>query len=833
MSGDRPAAATLNIPVAGMKCGKCVAKLTAALEELPGVSAVAVSLEEKGAKVTLDQALCSRETLVAAVVAAGFTVPEGKEEHRSHGSYESHKTHKTDRTNDQIPAEVADSDRRATLHLSGMHCANCAQTIESGVARLPGVRRASVNFAAEKLVVEYAAGAQSPESIIDRVADLGYRASLTQDSGREADEARRELRWLLLAAVLSAPIMPLMWWHPLGDATIYLNLALATMVQFSAGLAFYRGAWVSLRNRFANMDVLVALGISAAYGYSLLATFGLFGLSGPVFFETSAMLITFIRFGKWLEARARGRAGAALRALLDLQPDQARRLSDGNEEEVPLDQVRVGDLLLVRPGEKIPVDGVVTAGESTVDEAMLSGEALPVAKTVGSEVVGATINRGGRLTIRATRVGAETVLAQIVRLVEDAQADKAPIQRLADKVSNYFVPTVVAIAAFTFAVWYWGAGSGFLFAFKMAIAVLVIACPCALGLATPTAIMVGSSIGLGAGILIKRASALENISRLDLLLFDKTGTLTTGRFAVTALLPAAGSDDRELLRAAAAAEAVSNHPLARAVVNRAATEGISPAAVSSVEEQGGHGLRCTLDGDTLLVGSERFLQTAGIATASMAERCDERARRGESLVYVARGGRLLGALALADRIKEDAAATISALQGLGIRSVLVTGDRRPVALAVAAELGIETVEAEVLPADKQQVVQRYQQQGYRVGMVGDGINDAPALAQADIGIAIGSGTDVAKETGDLILVKGDVRDVERGIRLGRKTLTKIRQNLFWAFAYNVVGIPIAAGLLYPAFAIVLQPEYAGLAMAFSSVSVVTNSLLLKRYAQRL
>ena len=728
---------------------------------------------------------------------------------------------------------VTGSDRRATLHLSGMHCANCAQTIESGIAKLPGVSRAYVNFAAEKLVVEYAAGAQLLEAIIDRVAGLGYRASLTQDAGREADEARRELRWLLLSAVFSAPIMPLMWWQPLGAATVYLNLALATMVQFSAGLAFYRGAWVSLRNRFANMDVLVALGISAAYGYSLLATFGLFGLGGPVFFETGAMLITFIRFGRWLEARARGRAGAALRALLNLQPDQARRLSDGNEEEIPLDQVRVGDLLLVRPGEKIPVDGLVTAGESTVDEAMLSGEALPVAKRVGSEVVGATINRDGRLTIRATRVGAETVLAQIVRLVEDAQADKAPIQRLADRVSNYFVPTVVAIALFTFAGWYWGAASGFLFAFKMAIAVLVIACPCALGLATPTAIMVGSSIGLAAGILIKRASALENISRLDLLLFDKTGTLTTGRFAVTALLPAAGSGDRELLQAAAAAEAVSNHPLARAVVARAAADGIAPAAVSEVKEHGGQGLRCSLDGDSLLVGSERFLQAAGMATASLAERCDAHARRGESLVYVARGGRLLGALALADSIKADAAATISALHQLGIRSVLVTGDRRQVALAVAAELGIETVEAEVLPADKQQVVQRYQQQGYRVGMVGDGINDAPALAQADIGIAIGSGTDVAKETGDLILVKGDVRDVERGIRLGRKTLTKIRQNLFWAFAYNVIGIPIAAGVLYPAFGIVLQPEYAGLAMAFSSVSVVSNSLLLKRYAQRL
>ena len=624
-----------------------------------------------------------------------------------------------------------------------------------------------------------------------------------------------------------------MWLQPLGAATVYLNLVLASIVQFSAGLTFYRGAFTSLRNRFANMDVLVALGISAAYGYSLLATFGLFGLSGPVFFETGAMLITFIRFGKWLEARARGKAGEALRELLQLQAERARLLVDGGEREVPIDEVRSGDRLLVRPGERIPVDGVIEAGESAVDEAMLSGEALPVAKGVGDEVAGATVNRSGLLTIRATRVGEATVLAQIVRLVEDAQADKAPIQRLADAVSNWFVPAVVTIAVLTFGLWFWAAGSGFLFAFKMAIAVLVIACPCALGLATPTAIMVGSSVGLAAGILIKRASVLENISRLDVLLFDKTGTLTTGEFAVTELVPAPGREAGELLRAAAAAEAASNHPLARAVVAKAAAAGIRPAAVEGVEERGGHGLSCTLEGQRLLVGSERLLAAAGIDTAPLVESCRELAGRGQSLVFVARGEDLLGVLALADTVKAHAAETVAALKKLGIRPVLLTGDRKEVAAAVAAELGIDEVEAEVLPDAKQQVVQRYRQQGYFVGMVGDGINDAPALARADIGIAIGSGTDVAKETGDLILVKGDVRDVERGIRLGRKTLAKIRQNLFWAFFYNLVGIPIAAGALYPAFGIVLQPEYAGLAMAFSSVSVVTNSLLLKRYAKRL
>ncbi len=899
MSEARLAPQTLNIAVAGMKCGKCVAKLTAALEAVSGVRRVKVRLAEAVAEVDLDPRRCDRTILVAAIGQAGFGVPE---------QVEPPVPVVADDSGPELRRETGREGQRATLQLKGMHCANCALSIEKGVGRLPGVKRASVNFAAEKLAVEFVSEEQSLQGIIARVVELGYQArssdsrqaegrlafavagmhcascaqgiekklrqlegmadvqvnftenrasvvfdpqrldrqaifaavraagyqpSLQRDLGEERDEARRELRWLLLAACLSLPITILMWLQPLGAATVYLNLVLASIVQFSAGLTFYRGAFTSLRNRFANMDVLVALGISAAYGYSLLATFGLFGLSGPVFFETGAMLITFIRFGKWLEARARGKAGEALRELLQLQAERARLLVDGGEREVPIDEVRNGDRLLVRPGERIPVDGVVEAGESAVDEAMLSGEALPVAKGVGDDVAGATVNRSGLLTIRATRVGEATVLAQIVRLVEDAQADKAPIQRLADAVSNWFVPAVVTIAVLTFGLWFWAAGSGFLFAFKMAIAVLVIACPCALGLATPTAIMVGSSVGLAAGILIKRASVLENISRLDVLLFDKTGTLTTGDFAVTELVPAPGRTAGELLRAAAAAEAASNHPLARAVVAKAAVAGIRPAAVEGVEERGGHGLSCTLEGQRLLVGSERLLAAAGIDTAPLVQSCRDLAGRGQSLVFVARGEDLLGVLALADTVKAHAAETVAALKKLGIRSVLLTGDRKEVAAAVADELGIAEVEAEVLPDAKQQVVQHYRQQGYFVGMVGDGINDAPALARADIGIAIGSGTDVAKETGDLILVKGDVRDVERGIRLGRKTLAKIRQNLFWAFFYNLVGIPIAAGALYPAFGIVLQPEYAGLAMAFSSVSVVTNSLLLKRYAKRL
>jgi Cu+-exporting ATPase len=799
--------------------------------------------------------------------------------------------------------------QRATLRLSGMSCARCAQTIEKGVAGLLGVERAAVNFAAEKLTVDFDAGRLSIDAIIRKIEDLGYgarvpggpaaeagkltfaiqgmhcascagaiekrlsaltgmgsvRINFAEDTGtvefdpeqlgrdeifeavreagytplaergaaEERSEARRELLWVIFAAALSFPIMVFMWWMPFGAATHTIEAILATVVQFTAGLTFYRGAWKSLKNRSANMDVLVAMGITAAYGYSLLAAFHLFGVSGEVFFETSAMLITFIRFGKWLEARAKGKASQALRKLLQLQADRAILLEEGAEREVTASRLRVGDRVVVRPGEKIPVDGEIESGESAIDESMVTGEAVPVEKGPGDSVTGATLNSTGRLIVRATAVGEETVLAQIVRMVEEAQGDKAPIQRLADAVSNWFVPAVVAIAVVTFVAWRLAVGQEFLFSFKMAIAVLVIACPCALGLATPTAIMVGSSVGLGAGILFKRASVLENISRLDILLLDKTGTLTKGEFSVTDLVPAGGVDERELLRLAAAAESASSHPLARAVVRHAKESGIGIPEVEAVEEVGGHGLLCTVDGRRVLAGNRRLMERENVPADALDSMAEELLAGGKSLVYVAREGRLAGVVALADTLKEGAAETVGRLRRLGLRTVMITGDRREAARAVAEQVGVDAVEAEVLPGDKQKVVRRYQEEGYSVGMVGDGINDAPALAQANIGIAIGSGTDVAKETGDIILVKGDIRDVERGIRLGRRTLAKIKQNLFWAFFYNVVGIPVAAGLLYPAFGIVLKPEFAGLAMAFSSVSVVTNSLLLKRYARKL
>lgn len=823
----------LTLSVRGMKCQKCVAKVRDTLLARAGVTGVDVSLE-RGQAVIASAAPAERSALVAALTAAGFEVP------------------------DQFPPEVPAAETtlaaeppsppehisapELTVRLQGMTCANCATTIEKGVAGLAGVEQAAVNFAAERLTVAYEPSAIDPEKILAKIVALGYRGWLVDNSdpgasqaadAAQSREAEAQLRWLLFSAACSLPIMLLMFLPLPHTLVLYLSALLATVVQFSAGLIFYRGAWVSLRNRSANMDVLVALGISAAYGYSLLATLGLFGGESEVFFETGAMLITFIRFGKWLEVRAKGKASAALKALLQLQPATARVWIDGEERQVLSGQLQVGDKVVVRPGDRVPVDGRVLEGCSAVDESMVTGESLPVDKAPGDGVTGATINHNGRLLIEATAVGAATVLAQIVRMVEEAQGDKAPIQRLADRVSAVFVPVVCLIALSTFALWYWLAQAEFLFAFKLAIAVLVIACPCALGLATPTAIMVGSAVGLTAGILFKRASALEQVSRLQVLLLDKTGTLTEGRFVVTDLHPVGGVSEEELLALAAAVESGSAHPLARAVVARAQERQVPIPTAAELEEIPGFGLRARVEGGILLAGNPRLLTEEGVALEPLAAKLEQLSAGGKSVIMLAREGQLLGLVGLADAVKPAARQTVQRLRQLGLTTVMVTGDRRPAAEAVAAALGIDRVEAEVLPGEKRQLVQRYQAKGELVGMVGDGINDAPALAQADIGIAIGSGTDVAKETGDIVLVKGDIRDVERAIRLGRKTLGKIKQNLFWAFCYNIIGIPIAAGVLYPSLGLVLRPEFAGLAMALSSVSVVTSSLLLRGYARKL
>jgi len=809
---------SLQLPVAGMKCQKCVAKLTAALSVNAGVKKAVVDLDRRTAVCDFDPVLIDSAGIAKLIETAGFVIGNEPDAARA------------------VPESVAKEagPRQAAVEqlqfgIRGMTCTNCARTIEKKLKPLPGISSVRINVATETGQVDYDPAQLTFDQLRQAVADAGYRAVPLEESGEDAQESGRQLRWLLFSAAFSLPIMPLMWFTPLGSNTIFLIFLLATLVQFSAGLMFYTGAWHALRNRSANMDVLVALGISAAYGYSVLAL--LLDLDS-MFFETGAMLITFIRFGKWLEARAKGRAGAALRSLLQLQADRARLLVAGEEHEVPASQIQPGDLLVVRPGDKIPVDGVVIEGNAAVDESLVSGESLPVEKEPGSDVTGTTINRSGRLLIKATRVGKETVLARIVQLVADAQADKAPIQRLADRVSNYFVPAVVALSLVTFLIWYLPVGAPFLLAFQFSIAVLVIACPCALGLATPTAIMVGSAVGLDRGILFKRASTLENVARIDVLLLDKTGTLTRGKFSVTEVVALNGSDRRGLLQLAASAEQHSNHPLAEAIVDRAREERLELSDVERIEEQGGLGVLCSISGERLLAGNRRFVEQHGVAIPET-DQLEKLADRGDSLVYLCRGQKLIGVIGLADTLQEGAAAAIDRLHKFGMKTVMATGDRQAAAGQVADALGLVGYRSEVLPGDKQALVEEYQSQGLFVGMVGDGINDAPALARADIGMAIGSGTDVARETGDIVLLGQDLRGVVEAISLGRKTLSKIKQNLFWAFIYNLLGLPLAAGLFYPVFGWLLKPEFAGLAMAFSSVSVVSNSLLLKRQGKRL
>ena len=720
------------------------------------------------------------------------------------------------------------SNKQAKYSISGMSCVNCAARIDKTLNETAGVARATVNFAMGELLVEFDEALISAARIEQAVTGLGYGIRSAVRAESEADiqrELKAQLYWFLLALALSLPIMATMSMHE-NRAVGWMSLVLAAVVQFSAGLTFYRGAWYAVKGGSANMDVLVALGTTAAFGYSVIAF--LFGWHGGVFFETSAMLIAFIRLGKYLEARARGAASRALQALLNLQPKRARVLVDGAELDVAAESVKAGDLLLVRAGEAFPVDGEVVSGESSVDEALVTGESMPVGKNAGDGVIGATINLTGALQVRATGVGEETVLARIVRLVQDAQSDKAPIQRFADRVSAWFVPVVLLLAAATFASWYFLTSHGFIFAFKLAIAVVVIACPCAMGLATPTAIMVGSGIGLSAGILVRRGSVLEHLSGINLLLLDKTGTLTEGKPALAAHIAAAGVSDDLFLEQLAAASSNSNHPLALAAVAAAASRGIAAGATDKCEERSGFGVICSYNGVQLLSGSRRLLEESGVACDSLSKQAEMLAGEGKSLVWLAADGVLAGVAAFADPLKAGSAAAVQALRSMGVRCIMITGDHAAVAATVAGELSLDGFEAQVLPERKQQVVSEYRAKGYAVAMAGDGINDAPALAAADVGIAIGSGTDVAKETGDIILVRNDLMDVVRVIRLGRATLAKVKQNLFWALFYNVVGIPVAAGALYPAFGITLLPEYAGLAMALSSVSVVTNSLLLKR-----
>lgn len=779
-----------------MSCVNCAGRLEREISVLPGVQSATVNFAAAQLTVIFDPHQLTVDAIVANVVAAGFQ------------------------------AEQPDAPGELSFGVGGLHCASCVARLEKALMALPGISSAVVNLATGSCFVRFDPAQQDKGTIYRAVIEAGYTPS-EPEAGAEAEqtELASQRTWFLWAMALSLPIMVTMPLHHQRGIG-WLNLVLATLVQFSAGLAFYRGAWAALRSKSSNMDLLVALGTTAAWGYSVMAFFGLLGDARDVFFETSAWLITFVRLGKYLETRARGKAGEALKKLLHLQADKARLVTPEGEQEVPASVIRIGDLVAVRPGETIPVDGEVVEGRSSVDEAMVTGESLPVTKEVGHGVTGATINLNGRLLVRATRVGEATLLSQIVKMVREAQGDKAPIQRFADMVSTWFVPAVVLLALLTFCVWFLILQAPFVTAFSFGVAVVVIACPCAMGLATPTAIMVGSGVALSRGILVKKGSALEAIAGLQVMLLDKTGTLTSGKLALRALVTADGVTEQQLLEVFAAAEAGSNHPLAQAALAAANERDITVVAVSDYQEYEGHGITCILNGRRLVVGNQRLMEQEGVATTAVAPQLQKLAA-GNSLVFAASAGRLLGVAAFSDTLKQSSIQAVESLKQMGIRTVMVTGDHAAVAEQVAVQAGVDSFEAQVLPGRKRQVVKELQAQGYKVGMTGDGINDAPALAAADVGIAIGGGTDVAKETGDIVLIRDDLQDAVRAIAIGRATLTKVKQNLFWALAYNVVGIPVAAGL-FAGYGITLKAEFAGLAMAFSSVSVVLNSLLLKR-----
>ncbi len=746
-----------------------------------------------------------------------------------------------------VAGDKAEASATLAAAVEGMSCAACVRRVEKALASVDGVRQASVSLAAGQATVEYEPGRTDPEALRSAVESAGYTLVLPEPGEAEdplaahweAEERhrRRLRRELILSAALTVPVAALSMlgmseafrqaWLLAEPATGWLLLLLTAPVMAVSGRRFFAGAWAAARQRTADMNTLVAVGTGAAFGYSALAVafprwLGQAGRMPELYFDTAAVIITLILMGRLLESGARGRASAAIRKLMGLQPRTARVRRDGAEADVPLAEVRAGDVVVVRPGERIPVDGVVTAGASAVDESMVTGESLPVDKSPGDGVIGGTVNRAGSFDFRATAVGSRTVLAQIVRLVQQAQGSKAPVQRLADAVAAVFVPAVIGIALATFAGWFFFAGSGFAPALVHAIAVLIIACPCALGLATPAALMVGVGVGAQRGVLIKNATSLERARRVDVVVLDKTGTLTSGVPAVTEVVPLEGWDADRLLALAAAAERRSEHPLGQAVVAAAQARGLAAPDPEDFAYRPGEGVTAKVDGAAVAAGSAALLSALGTPLAELEAAAARLANPAQTMIFVAVDGRPAGLLAVADTLRPGANEAVAGLRRLGIDVVMLTGDAEAAARAMAAQAGVERFVAGVRPSDKAAHVEALQREGRTVAMAGDGINDAPALARADVSIAMGGGTDIAMEAADITLVRPDLRLVPLSIALSGATLRKIRQNLFWAFVYNVVGIPLAAfGLLTPMFA--------AAAMAFSSVSVVTNSLLLKRF----
>lgn len=734
----------------------------------------------------------------------------------------------------------------AEIPIQGMICASCVMKIEKALQERRGVMKAAVNLATGKARVEYLPSEISLREIKVIIESIGYQVlDIEQEKAEDMEKMLREkeysqLKKKFIAGIILSIIIFLgsmrEWfpWVPGFLSNFFILWGLATPVQFIIGWQFLRGAWLAFRHRNADMNTLIAVGTSAAYLSSVGATlfpslFEAVGIEPAVYFDTSAFIITLIIFGRLLEARAKGQTSEAIKKLIGLQPKTARVIRDGNEMDIPVEEVLVGDVVVVRPGEKIPVDGVLVEGKSSVDEAMITGESMPVTKEPGDEVIGATMNKSGGFKFRATKVGKDTMLAQIIKLVEEAQGSKAPIQRLADVISGYFVPVVISIAIATFAIWFvFGPRPSLNFALLNFVAVLIIACPCALGLATPTAVMVGTGKGAENGILIKGGESLETAHKVDTVVFDKTGTLTKGKPEITDIIAGKETSEEEILAFAGSAEKFSEHPLGEAIVKKAQEREITLFHTEDFQALEGQGVEARVNDEVILVGNGRLMESRQIALQGWNEKVKNLGQEGKTSVYVARGKRILGVIAIADTLKENSSLAVERIQKLGIEVVMLTGDERRTAEAIARRAGIEKVIAGVLPEDKVLEIKKLQAAGKKVAMVGDGINDAPALAQADVGISLGSGTDVAMESSDITLIKDDLMGVVKALELSRRSIRIIKQNLFWAFFYNVVGIPVAAGVLYPFFKILLNPIIASAAMAFSSVSVVSNSLRLRR-----
>ncbi|USK47921.1 heavy metal translocating P-type ATPase [Bacillus sp. CMF12] len=793
------------LQIAGMTCAACAVRIEKGLKKVDGVEDASVNFALEKSKVTFDPSKANVNQLKEKVQSLGYKVMSEK----------------------------------AEFDISGMTCAACANKIEKRLNKLNGVQTATVNFALESGLVEYNPDEVSVSDMKEAIEKLGYRLEQKQESkGEKVDHRQKEIKKqkgkFIFSAILS---IPLLWamvshfeftsfiWLPEMFMNPWVQLALATPVQFLVGGQFYVGAYKALRNKSANMDVLVALGTSAAYFYSIYLSILSIGSEAhmvELYFETSAVLITLIILGKLFEAKAKGRSSEAIKKLMGLQAKTATVLREGKELKLPIEEVIAGDIVYVKPGEKVPVDGVIFEGRSALDESMITGESIPVDKTVGDLVIGSTINKNGFLKVKATKVGKDTALAQIIKVVEEAQGSKAPIQRLADVISGIFVPIVVGIAIVTFLVWYFVVSPGeFAVALEKLIAVLVIACPCALGLATPTSIMAGSGRAAEYGILFKGGEHLETTHRLDTVILDKTGTVTNGKPTLTDVILSNGFEEKEFLKLVGSSERNSEHPLAEAIVEGIKEKGIELGSSEHFEAIPGFGIESIVESKSLLIGTRRLMERNNIDVGNLLPKMENLEMQGKTAMLVAIDHQFAGVIAVADTIKETSQKAIERLKNMGLEVVMITGDNKQTAQAIANKVGIDHVIAEVLPEGKAEEVKKLQKAGKKVAMVGDGINDAPALATADIGMAIGTGTDVAMEAADITLIRGDLNSIADSIFMSKMTIRNIKQNLFWAFAYNTLGVPIAAlGFL--------APWLAGVAMAFSSVSVVLNALRLQR-----